>query len=175
MAGILNKRFNFRGRSFAPTGKAERIGATRNLGRIDEYGPARTITLLVGQDKGTDPRNQGAACRRVTDKLTVAQVDSKFFELRSTQVDKEFVGATRQAGKGWYKGEPEASVAFEVAYIPPEGGGSPSEPTFATFSANMNRLAESMAKALCQDSILIIRDDGNKRSVAAAIWENGDG
>lgn len=168
---FLGKRFQFRNRSFSPTGPKKRLGSRKPLGRIDEYGPARTISLLVGQNKGLEPRNQTKACARKPSKFSTEKIDDAFLRLRAAQVGRQYVGATRQQGKGWFEGDPESSVAFEIAYIPPEGGGPDSEPTFEAFSKNMNRLAETLAEEFCQDSVLIIRDDGTKRSVAAAVWE----
>ncbi len=174
--GIINKRFQYGKRSFAPSGSPRRIGSKRykGFGRVEEYGAARTISLLVGQNKGNEPRNTDGACKRKPTRFTVDDVDRAFFRLRAAQVGREFVGATAQSGRGWFEGDPESSIAFEIAYIPPEGGGPPNEATFKEFQDNMNRLAESMAEDLCQDSVLIIRDDGDKRSVAAAVWEEDE-
>lgn len=168
------KRFQFGKRSFSPQGPSKRFGGRKALGRIDEYGTARTISLLIGQAKGVQPRNTEGRCAREPSSSTAEAIDEAFFRLRAAQVGRPFVAGTRQSGRGWYEGEPEDSVAFEVSYIPPEGGGPENEKDFEAFSKNMDRLAESLAERFCQDSVLIIRDDGAKRNVAAAIWEPED-
>lgn len=174
---MSNKRFSFGNFSFVPTDTPKRIGSKRGqqrLGRIDEYGPARKITLYVGQNKGQEPRNRTGSCARRPTKFSTAEIDSAFFKARAAQVGKPSVAGTRQSGRGWYEGDPEASVSYEISYIPPEGGGPASEPTFKVFNEHINRLAERLAEDFCQDSVLIVRDDGSKREVASAVWEDED-
>ena len=151
---------------FVPTGKPVRIGPRGNgIGEVDEYGDASNIKLVVGLNKGTQAQNTGGRCGNAPVKFTVAEIDDAFYAGRAAQVGRKNVGATRMSGQGWYEGDPEQSVAFDIAFIPNER-----EPDFTTFRANMNALAELLAEKFCQDSVLILRDDGGKRTVAAARW-----
>jgi hypothetical protein len=149
--------------------RPRRLG--RALGRVDVYGPAQVVTLVVGQNRGHAPKNTSGTCARKPAAFSVGRVDAVFQHLRAQQVGRDFVAATRRTGKGWYKGAPEASVAYEVAYIPPAGGGPPSEASFTAFEKHMDKLAERMARTLCQDSVLLIYDNGGRRKVGAAEWD----
>jgi hypothetical protein len=157
-------------RGFVPTGRPLRLGSTskRLLGKVQEYGLAQQVTLIVGQDKGKQPKNRIASCARKPAKFSPAAIDDEFLKLRGLQVGRAQVGATRTSGRGFFQGRPENSLAFEVAFIP-----TADEPTFDAFRRNMDRLAERIGEHFCQDSVLIIRDDGTKRSVASAEWEEG--
>ena len=156
-------------RMFVPTGRPKWIGMrpTRpaGVGQITELGPARAITLFVGQTKGVAAKNQAGRCARKAEAFSVAAVDRAFFRFRARAIGPHGVAGRRVAGQGWYEGQKEESVAFEVAFIP-----NANERTFAEFRANMNRVAELLAAEFCQDAVLIIRDDGKKRSVADAKW-----
>jgi hypothetical protein len=159
----VTNRFFMGHRGFVPTGNPRRIGSTkRPLGKIEEYGPAQQVTLIVGQDKGKQPKNRTASCARKPEKFSPAAIDDEFLKLRGLQVGREQIGATRTKGRGFFQGRPENSVAYEVAFIP-----TADEPDFSVFRRNMDRLAELIAERFCQDSVLIIRD--TKRSVAAAV------
>jgi hypothetical protein len=164
----VNKRFFMGDRGFIPTGRPVRLGAKpkRALGKIEEYGLSQQITLFVGQDKGKQPKNRTASCARKPAKFSPAAIDHEFLTLRGLQVGRPHVNATRTSGRGFFQGRPENSMAFEVAFIP-----TTDEPTFDVFKRNMDRLAEHIGERFCQDSVLIIRDDGTKRSVASAEWE----
>lgn len=166
----MNNRFFMGDRGFVPTGRPLRLGSKskRPMGRVEEYGPAQQVTLIVGQDKGKLPKNRAASCARKPAKFSPAAIDHEFLKLRGLQVGRTQVGATRTSGRGFFQGRPENSLAFEIAYIP-----TPDEPTFDVFKRNMDRLAERIGEHFCQDSVLIIRDDGTKRSVASAEWEAG--
>lgn len=159
-------RFFMGNRGFIGSGSPVRLGDAKAFGKIEEYGTAKQITLVVGQNKGLQPKNRAGRCATQPPRFDPAQVDRAFLEIRSGQIGKPFVGATRVSGRGWYEGKPEPSVAFQVAYVP-----NPAEPTFAKFKANMDRMAETLAEKFCQDSVLILRDDGAKRSAASAVYE----
>lgn len=147
-------------RGFLPTAPSRALGA---LGDVEEYGASRSVTLLVGRNKGKQPANRTGRCRALPEEAKAAQYDELFIEERARQIGHENVGATRTEGKGWYRGDPEKAVAYQVAFVPNDR-----EKTYATFKRNMNRLAESLAARLCQDSILVVRDDGRRRTVAGA-------
>jgi len=153
-------------RAFIPTGRPRAIGVAKPLGKVEEYGPARQVTLVVGQDKGKEPKNRAGTCARKPPSFSPAAVDAEFIRIRAAQVGEKDVGASAVPGRGWYKGRREDSIAYQVAFIP-----TGSERTFAQFKRNMNRAAELLAERFCQDSVLIVRDSGSRRSVAAATWK----
>ncbi len=153
--------------TFIPTGKIVHLGPLASrLGDIVEYGEAKTIRLVVGQNKGVEARNIEGRCADEPHKFTAEQVDAVFLDVRGGQVGKKNVGASRVVGEGWYKGDPEHSVGYEIAFIPNDR-----EPTFERFQENVNELSLILAERFCQDSVLILRDDGCKKTVAAAEWE----
>jgi hypothetical protein len=162
-------RFFFGNRGFISTSKPTALGKAKRkpLGRVVEYGSARTITLVVGQKKGLRPKNRKGTCKRKPRQFAAFEVDTAFLALRRAQVGGENVGATRRVGRGFYQNVQEPSVAYEVAFVP-----SAKEKTFKTFARNMNALAENLAETFCQDSVLIVRDDGRKKSVASAEWSD---
>lgn len=90
-------------------------------------------------------------------------MDETFIELRKQQVGTGNVGATRQKGAGWYQGQPEQSASYQVVFIP-----TPKEKTYRKFTKNMYKLAEKMANRLCQDSVIVVTDDGDIRRAAGA-------
>lgn len=178
-------RFAAGGRIITPVGRPVRIGpdgamsgASRKwsaggLAKVDEYGSFRSITLTVGQNKGKEPKNQAGRCAGKPKKFTVKAIDEAFAEIRRSQVERHHVDATRQAGRGWFRGDPERSLTYEIAYVPPQAGGPPDERTFEVFRRHMDRLAERLAERFCQDSVLIVREDGKKKTVAGASWKPG--
>lgn len=139
------RRISFGDRTFIPTGKPVSIGLKRRFGDVEEYGPARTITIVVGQNKGKEPKNQAGKCLRKPTKFSTALVDEAFVRARQAQIGKQ-VAATRVSGRGWFRNKPEPSVTYEVSYVPPAGGGPSEERTFESFQKNMDRIAESLAE-----------------------------
>ena len=127
------------------------------------------MTLFVGQNKGKAERNASGSCARRPGQFRAGDVDRAFRENRASQVGKKNVGATRVAGRGLFEGDPEGSLAYEVAFVPNER-----EKTWDQFRQNMDSLAEVLGERFCQDEVLIVRDDGKKRTVAAARWEPED-
>lgn len=148
-----------------PEPKFQGLGRPKLLGRVDSYGATQTATLYVGLDKGKDEHNRGGRCKRLPAKAGVAKVDETFVRTRARQVGRENTGATRIKGKGWFEGRPEQSAAYEVVFIP-----SNKESTYQAFRQNINRLAERMAKQLCQDSVIVVHNDGRKRETCGATW-----
>lgn len=167
----MSRRVSFGRFTFVPTGKPVQLGASqkRGLADVEEYGEARSITLIVGQNKGLEPHNKTGACARKPKRFSTAEVDRAFVDLREAQVDKKYIGASRVSGHGWFKGKPETSVSYDIAYVPDED--NQAEPTYEAFRANMDRVSEKLAEKFCQDSVLIIRDEGGRRTVASATWK----
>lgn len=158
------------GMTFVPTGRPKWIGAPRarpkeGVGLITELGKARAITLFVGQKKGLKAKNQDGRCATKPGAFSPAAVDRAFFRFRAQVVGPHAVSGRRIAGRGWYGGQGEESVAYEIAFIP-----NADEPTYADFQKNMNRVAQLLAAEFCQDAVLILRDNGKKRTIADATW-----
>lgn len=153
---IRNRRRRLR---FRPTGRPRRLG----LGDVASYGPTRSATLVVGLKKGQAPQNRGGACRRLPGTLSPERVDRAFLSARKSQVGKPNVGATRRLGKGWYQGEGEKSMSYEVIFIPGSG-----ENSWREFTGNMKKLAEKMAKRLCQDEVILVTDNAGKKATYSA-------
>lgn len=158
-AGLRGAANLGQGRKFAPRGRG------RVIGRVDDYGPTQKATLYVGHNKGHDAANQAGPCKKAPSKTTVAQMDRVFLRERAKQVGKDATGATRTKGKGWFRGEPEDAASYEVIYIPNDA-----ESNYGAFRANMNRLAERMGRDLCQDSVIIVHNDGDKAKSCGAVW-----
>ena len=141
-------------------------GRGRTLGRIgdvDPYGPSRKATFYVGLERGKEPQNRSPRCERVRSPIAPQTADDVFLELRQRQVGMENVGGTRRKGRGWYQGSSEDSLSYEVVFIP-----NNREKNYRTFLKNMRRLAEGMAHGLCQDSVILVADNGDKRTVEGA-------
>jgi hypothetical protein len=149
--------------TFIPTGKAVHIGPAAGRTDIEEYGEVRAIKLVVEQNQGTRAQHQDGAGADSPAKFDVAEIDRMFLAFRRAQVGKPNVGATRIAGQGWYEGGGEDSVAYDIVFIPND-----KEPTFEVFAQRINDLAEILAEKVYPDRVLILRDDGTKRTVAAA-------
>jgi hypothetical protein len=165
---VIGKRFQFGQFTFRPISRPRKLGRrrpVRGIGKVVEYGTARTVALVVGQNKGKQPRNRRGRCARKPNTVPLRTIDELFLKLRGKQIGAENVGVTRQQGRGWYEGESEKSATYEVAFIPND-----KEKTYKQFKRNMNKLAEKLGEKICQDSILIIRDDGDARSAASAEW-----
>lgn len=157
--------------AFIPTGPVVHIGPKPKnrpggLGEIQEIGLAKQITIVIGQNKGLAPKNQKGSCARKPTSFNPPAVDRAFEQMRAFQVGRDGVNASRQAGRGWYQGDAENSMRYEMAYIPNDR-----EKTFAQFKKNVNHLAENIAEEFCQDSVLIIREDGTKKTIAFAEWD----
>ncbi len=141
-------------------GPARAVG---RVGDVDPYGPAQTATFFVGMVRGRERQNRTPRCMRLRSPIPKKRADEAFLELRRRQVGAENVGATRRSGRGWYQGTPEESLSYEVVFIP-----NAREKTFRSFLKNMRRLSEGMASALCQDSVIMVADNGNKRMAEGA-------
>lgn len=144
----------------------EGTGQPRILGRVDSYGTTRGATLYIGLDRGRAKQNRTAAhCRRAPDKFRVDALDRNFLRMRADQVTKQNTGATRTKGKGWFEGKPETSVAYELVFVPND-----KERSYESFRRNTNRLAERLAKKFCQDSVIIVHNEGRRRETCDAVW-----
>jgi len=152
-------------------GGGRKITIGRPVGDVVSYGPTRSATLYIGLKKGVQPENNAGACERKPQKFQLRSLDSTFTKGRAAQVGTDNVNATRRKGRGWFEGSPEESASYEVIYIP-----SDSEGSYEAFRSNMNRLAESIGKKLCQDSVIIVHSDGGKRQSCDARWfkDGGD-
>jgi hypothetical protein len=145
-------------------------GRPKTLGKVDSYGPTQSATLYIGQNRGHDAPNRAGTCKRKPESFSLTKMDNLFIKNRAKQVGREETGATRTTGKGWFRGKPEKSAAYEVVYIP-----NADEKSYRSFRNNMNRLAEKLGKELCQDSVIIVHNDGDRRNTCDAIWHQRGG
>lgn len=148
--------------SYVPVGKPRSV----TFGKVEPYGPAQSITLYVGQNRGEQAKNQSGACARRPRRFSAEEMDRSFAKLRAKQVGTGNVQATARAQRGWYEGAPEESQSYEVAFIP-----SDNEKTYDKFVEHMNAVAEGLAEEYCQDSVLMIRDDERGKTAWGAEWE----
>lgn len=140
--------------------------ATRRFGDVESYGRSRTATLYVGRKRGLNKQNRTARCKRAyagRKQIPIKAVDEAFIDIRAKQVGRENVGATRRKGAGWYQGQPEDALSYEVVFIP-----SAKEKDYKKFTKNMYKMGEKLANRLCQDSVIVVTDDGDIRSAAGA-------
>lgn len=146
------------GRTIVATGRPKCIGkcATRvkGLGRLEWDAPLRSATIIVGQNKGKRPHNRAGRCAAQPSSFSVAAVDKWFQRLRGEQVGRERVAATRISGRGWYKGDDEKSVSYQIIHDP----GVPGEQTLGQFKRRMQAIAEDLAEHFCQDEVLVVLD-----------------
>lgn len=164
-AVVWGRRRRFSRHRFVPSGNP------RTLGRTDDYGATQSATVYVGQDRGLEPANRRGACAAKPRAFSVQTLDREFLRIRRQQVGKENTGGTRTTGKGWYQGKPEKAAAYEVVFIP-----NKHESSYDKFRQNMNRLAEKMGKKLCQDAVIVVHNDGDRRRSCGAVWyERGRG
>jgi len=128
-------------------------------------GPTQKATLYVGQNKGHNTKNRTKACAKAADRFSIREIDRAFLRLRAKQVGKEATGGTRTKGRGWYEGKPEDAAAYEVIFIP-----SDKEESYRKFRSNLSALADKMSKKFCQDSVIIVHDNGDKTKSYDAAW-----
>lgn len=146
-------------RTIVATGKPKCIGACptprrRGLGKLEWDAPLRSATIIVGQDKGAQPRNTAGRCAAMPAKFSVTAVDRWFSKIRGEQVGRAGVAASRIAGAGWYKGKQERSVSYQVIHDPSVSG----EENVGAFRRRMQQLAEDLAEHFCQDEVLVVMD-----------------
>ena len=154
-------------RSPAPTDLPDftPIGPPRPLGRTDDYGTTQSATIFVGMDRGLEPSNTRGVCAVQPKKFGVLSLDREFLKVRRDQVGKQNTGGTRTTGKGWYQGKAEKAAAYEIVFI-----ASKREKSYKHFRGNMNRMAEKMGKKFCQDAVIVVHNDGDKRKSCGAVW-----
>mgnify|MGYP001568891696 CR=1 FL=1 len=155
-------------RVIAGGGEVRRIGPgkpnrSRALGDVRWMGASTSAVLFIGQAKGREPVNRTGKCATAPAVAKSSEVDYWFNMLRAAQVGgKENVAGTRTANRGWYKGQPEPSMAFQIFHDPSVKG----EKTVAAFEKRMKSLAEDLAEHFCQDEVIVTLDraSGKKTS-----------
>lgn len=131
-----------------------------SLGRLEWKAPTRTATIFVGQNKGKKRRSNEGHCATAPSAYDAGAIDRQFSRIRGQQVGHENVGATRMQNRGWYKGDEEASVAYQVIHDPY----APGESEWGTFVKRMKTIAERLSKSVCQDEVLVTFDDGKGKT-----------
>lgn len=151
-------RVSLGGRFIAPKGPPKPVGKPRGrpgaLGRLEWDAPLNQAMIIVGRNKGKKPRNQAGSCATAPTQFSSAAVDRWFQTLRAAQVGQKSVAGTKVDGEGWYKGDPEPSVTYQVIHDP----FVPGEKTLPQFQKRMQRLAEDLSDVLCQDEVLVVMD-----------------
>jgi hypothetical protein len=146
-------------------------------------GETVAATLFVGTKKGVQPRNRKGFCAKQPAVFRQKDLDETVQGIRygllkdrgmSKEAAKAALGGSRVAQKGWYKGVPESSAAYTIFFDPSVKG----EETPAQFKSSMQRLAEFVGGALCQDEVIVqitspsgnrsmgVRDDDDDRRTA---------
>lgn len=148
----------------------------RSLDRVSDPYPVASATLLIGQNKGKEPANRRGFCASKPKAFSKAQVDRTVRDLRIGEIarrpssasaskaaralaEKQFA-ASRISQRGWYKGQPEASVA----YVFHHDDSIPGEATPAEFRHRMEQLAEDLTAVLCQDSVIVTFDTPGEKA-----------
>lgn len=151
---------------FQATSDPVALGRRRapRLGKVVDYGPARGATLIVGMNKGKKAVNRMGKCKLAPATFIQQYADDTLIALRAAQVGEENVGATRVRGKGWYQGKPEKSATYQLVFIP-----NAREKTYAQFKKSVERLAERMGEMMCQDEVLVVHDDSDKKRTKSAV------
>lgn len=146
------------------------------LGRTLWEAPTVSATILVGANRGEQPRNNTGFCRKQPRKFTQKQLDETVIGIRTFQLDnhgltpnqvRKNLAASRIEQRGWYKGAPEQSASFLFVHNP----GIPGEETPAKFQAAMKRLGELVGGSLCQDEVIVVFQDP-KGSRAAGVVDD---
>lgn len=157
-------------RTIVGGGQMKRIGPgkprrSRAFGKVRWAGPTTSAILFIGQAKGREPRNQRGFCRSAPAVAKPSEVDYWFNKLRAAQVGGESVAATRSANRGWYRGQAEPSMAFQIFHDP----SIPGEKTLTQFRKRMQSLAEDLAEHFCQDEVIVTIDASSGRKVSYGV------
>lgn len=126
------------------------------------YGSTKSVHLFVGLKRGEKSTAQrGAVCERLPKQLQPRTVDravvSAWKETFEKGTRKLNVSMSRVAGRGWWQGKAEPSHQYTV-FLDGEN-----EQNLASLTRNLTKAAEIVADKLCQDSIIVVSDDGDKR------------
>lgn len=145
-------------RTIVAVGKPKCIGAcatdSKGLGKLSWEAPLRSATIVIGQKKGKRAQNKAGRCAAQPASFSTTAVDRWFSTLRGEQVGRKNLAATRIKGKGWYKGDNEPSVSYQIIHDP----SVPGEDSLDGFRQRMQRLAENLAEHFCQDEVLVVMD-----------------
>jgi hypothetical protein len=163
------------GRSVRAVGKPVRIGSRKRRrprlgpedpGGLDWDAPVQQATLFIGLKKGKSPKNKRGECAVRPRRFHTESVDKWFRKLRKAQLLKHGVSATRLKAKGWYEGEDEPSLNYQIIFEPSEH-----EPDYKTFKEHMAELAENLSEHFCQDSVIIVTEDQGRRHAYGYSWD----
>jgi len=88
--------------------------------------------------------------------------------MRSKQVGAKNAGLTRMKARGIYQGAKENTVAIQI--FPSELDGS-----WRGFKKNIAKIAETLTAGTCQDEVLVVFDDGDRKHTYSHAWTDEDG
>ena len=135
----------------------------RGLRGYGKYGPGVTAVLYIGRKTGL---NLGRWREGAT--LPDAVVDRIVFRARERQVGPLLVGGNLTRLSGWYKGQPERTVKFEVAFEP-----TSRERTPRAFIKNVQTFAQAIAKSLAQREVIVKWDGPGRRGLVETASPTG--
>lgn len=167
----LGRRISFGSYLFVPRSRRQLGALGRGLASLTDETPASGATIFVGRTRGREEKNAKGKCKRRfslfrQDKHPADVVDRAFVGHRISQVGEKHFGASAAVGTGYFEGDAEDNHVYQVLYFPNDA-----EPTWAAFKANIGRIGEALARDLCQDSVLLVFDDGDRRTLRFAEWE----
>lgn len=152
-----------------PKGRASCAKATKKgLGYVEWDAPSASATLLVGRTRGTRPGNRTGACAKAPRETPLERPEDAVFEMRSKQVGAKNAGLTRMKARGIYQGAKENTVAIQI--FPSELDGS-----WRGFKKNIAKIAETLTAGTCQDEVLVVFDDGDRKHTYSHAWTDEDG
>ncbi len=171
---MSNMRYAIGDRFFVPAGPPVTLGSRRSRGLGSLVWPKRGMqettdaTILVGRDRGDQPKNRSGRCAKFPAEFRAAEADAEFARLRAKQIGAGW-GASRQAMRGWFADKPkgENSLSYRIIFQK-----SAKERTVAQFKRNMQALAEDMSRLFCQDQVIVQVQTGKGRRLSAGYtWD----
>lgn len=123
----------------------KRVGFPTAFGDLIDYGDVHAARVIVGLNRGI----HAGLCADYPKKMDPENVDMLFIGLRGIQVGRKNVGATRALAAGWYEGEPEDSIVYEVI-------NTLESESAEKFQANLDSLGQELAVYTCQKEVLVV-------------------
>jgi hypothetical protein len=149
----------------------EVTGAPQPLGRLPTFGDWKTVApagqyavVFVGHNRGSQKRHGHCSAAPAT--YGRKKVDNVVLAIRTDQIGEQS-GATAYPTVGYWEGKPEHSTAYQFLYVT-HSEYPPAEKTYREFKANMNELAERVARDLCQDAVYVLHWDGRGSTIVEA-------
>lgn len=139
-----------------------------SLGFIAWSAPSQSATLFVGRNRGNRPGNRTGVCAGAPKVSPLERAEDIVLELRTRQVGRDDAGLTRMEARGVYEGVKEPAVAIQVF-------ASEHDKSWKGFRKNIGKIAETLAQGTCQDEIIVVYDDSDKRESVSYAWTDRKG